>query len=83
MWQLPLRDVARRKQISIELVFARKYLKVVADKRKIQQVLYNLLDNAIKFSDQDSIITIETTERGDKGLAFGQGLLELEFREMH
>ena len=42
------------------------HLKVVADKRKIQQVLYNLLDNAIKFSDQDSIITIETTERGDK-----------------
>ena len=41
-------------------------MKVVADKRKIQQVLYNLLDNAIKFSDQDSIITIETTERGDK-----------------
>lgn len=29
-------------------------------------MLYNLLDNAIKFSDQDSIITIETTERGDK-----------------
>ena len=55
-----------QKKISIELVFARKYLKVVADKRKIQQVLYNLLDNAIKFSDQDSIITIETTERGDK-----------------
>ena len=27
---------------------------------KIQQVLYNLLDNAIKFSDPDSIITIET-----------------------
>lgn len=55
-----------QKKISIELVFARKHLKVVADKRKIQQVLYNLLDNAIKFSDQDSIITIETTERGDK-----------------
>lgn len=66
MWQLPLRDVALQKNVSIEMVFARKHLKVVADKRKIQQVLYNLLDNAIKFSDQDSIITIETTERGDK-----------------
>ncbi len=55
-----------QKKISIELIFATKHLVVSADRRKIQQVLYNLLDNAIKFSDADSIITIETTERGDK-----------------
>lgn len=55
-----------QKKISIELIFATKHLNVVADKRKIQQILYNLLDNAIKFSDADSTITIETTERGDK-----------------
>lgn len=54
------------KKISIELVLASKSLNVYADARKIQQVLYNLLDNAIKFSDADSTITIETTERGDK-----------------
>lgn len=56
----------KQKKISIELLFATKNLKVMADRRKIQQVLHNLLDNAIKFSDADSIITIETTERGDK-----------------
>lgn len=55
-----------QKKISIELLFATKYLNVTADKRKIQQVLYNLLDNAIKFSETDSTVTIETTERGDK-----------------
>lgn len=55
-----------QKKISIELLFATKHLYIFADKRKIQQVLYNLIDNAIKFSDQDSSITIETTERGDK-----------------
>lgn len=55
-----------QKKISIELIFATKYLHVNADKRKIQQVLYNLLDNAIKFSDPDSTVTIETTERGEK-----------------
>lgn len=55
-----------QKKISIELIFATKRLVVNADKRKIQQVLYNLLDNAIKFSDTDSSITIETTERGEK-----------------
>ena len=55
-----------QKKITIELLFATKHLQVLADKRKIQQVLYNLLDNAIKFSDIDTTITIETTARGDK-----------------
>lgn len=55
-----------QKKISIELLFASKQMEVFADRRKIQQVLYNLLDNAIKFSDLESTVTIETTERGDK-----------------
>lgn len=54
------------KRISIELVLASRTLNVRADKRKIQQVFYNLLDNAIKFSHTDSAITIETTERNEK-----------------
>ena len=54
------------KKISIELLFCSRNLLVDADKRKIQQVLYNLLDNAIKFSNPESDIVIETTERGDK-----------------
>ena len=54
------------KKISIELLIASKVLPVYADKRKIQQVLYNLLDNAIKFSNPDSIVSIETTERSGK-----------------
>ena len=58
--------VCTQKKISIELIFATKRLHVMADQRKIEQVLYNLLDNAIKFSDTNSIITIETTERGEK-----------------
>ena len=39
---------------------------VYADRRKIQQVLYNLLDNAIKFSDNESSITVEVSLRSDK-----------------
>lgn len=54
------------KRISIELLFASKTLPINADKRKIQQVLYNLLDNAIKFSPYNSQIVIETTERNEK-----------------
>lgn len=55
-----------KKKISIELILAKKHLNVFADKSKIERVLYNLIDNAIKFSDPDSIITVETTELGEK-----------------
>ena len=58
--------ICTQKRISIELRFACKVLKVNADLRKIQQVLYNLLDNAIKFSSNDSEIIIETYERSGK-----------------
>ena len=41
-------------------------MRVYADRRKIQQVLYNLLDNAVKFSENESTITVEVTEKNDK-----------------
>lgn len=55
-----------KKRISIELVLTGERMFVRADKGKIQQVLYNLLDNAIKFSHDSSVIKIETTEKKDK-----------------
>ena len=39
---------------------------VSADKDKISQVIYNLIDNAIKFSHSESEITINMTSRNDK-----------------
>ncbi len=56
----------RSKTIAIELILTGDELFVNADMTKIQQVLYNLLDNAIKFSHPDSIIKIETTEKRNK-----------------
>lgn len=58
--------VCKNKSIAIELVLTGDTMPVEADMGKIQQVLYNLLDNAIKFSPQDSIIKIETTEKNNK-----------------
>lgn len=54
------------KKISVELILTGHELFVSADISKIQQVLYNLIDNAIKFSHNNSIIYIETTEKGEK-----------------
>ncbi len=56
----------RQKTIGIELVLTGDVMYVTADVDKIQQVLYNLLDNAIKFSHHDSVIKIETTEKKNK-----------------
>lgn len=56
----------RKKTIAIELVLTGDVMYVTADMGKIQQVLYNLLDNAIKFSHHDSVIRIETSEKKHK-----------------
>lgn len=53
------------KHITIQLLLLPYAVLVYADMRKIQQVLYNLIDNAVKFSEPDSTITIEVTEKND------------------
>ena len=58
--------VCTEKRVAIELLLLQGSIFVYADVRKIQQVLYNLIDNAIKFSENDSSITIEVTTKGDK-----------------
>lgn len=60
--------ICRNKKIVIELEFASMETFVDADMSRIQQVLYNLTDNAIKFSNSDSRIEIETEEKGSKVL---------------
>lgn len=54
------------KQIKIELIFDTETLIVAADMGKIQQVLYNLIDNAIKFSSPSSSILVDVTEKYEK-----------------
>lgn len=56
----------RKRKISIKLVLLGEQLMVSADREKIEQVVYNLLDNAVKFSDKNSEIELETGERHGK-----------------
>ena len=51
------------RKISIDLLLTGEQLFVSADLGKIQQVLYNLIDNAVKFSRDSSVIHIESDFR--------------------
>ncbi len=59
-------NACRKKNIHFELIFEDESEMVYADHAKIQQVLYNLIDNAIKFSHQNGIIYITTGIRQRK-----------------
>ena len=56
----------REKHISLHLIFEGDEALVMADKGKIEQVFYNLIDNAIKFSPNDAEINITTRAKGNK-----------------
>lgn len=55
-----------KKKISVNLLLGNKSYLVTADLSKIQQVLYNLIDNAIKFSPANASIQISITDKNEK-----------------
>lgn len=54
------------KNIDMEVDFADSKNMVFADTEKIQRVIYNILDNAVKFTEQNGKIKIETNVRDGK-----------------
>ncbi|MBR2213484.1 MAG: HAMP domain-containing histidine kinase [Eubacterium sp.] len=67
-----------KKNLEIIMKFPSKHYLVNGDKGKYEQVLYNLLDNAIKFSNHNSKVIISLYNRGDKQYCsvkdFGPGI---------
>ncbi len=59
-------NICMTRDIRFQLIFEDESEMVFADYGKIQQVLYNLIDNAIKFSDNSSVIYISTGIRHSK-----------------
>lgn len=60
--------VCNKKGLSFDLLLTGSELFVKGDMGKIQQVIYNLIDNATKFSNNNSAIIIETNIRNEKVL---------------
>ena len=58
--------ICASKKLKLRLIFSEKEIWVKADKQKIQQVLHNLVDNAIKFSNEDSRVEVTVTAREGK-----------------
>ena len=54
------------RHIRFDLTFSDNIQMAYADMGKIQQVLYNLIDNAIKFSHDDSVIYIQASSKYEK-----------------
>lgn len=54
------------KGIYLHAIFHTDNTIVYADRTRIQQVIYNLVDNAIKFTPEGRHITVQVTEKSDK-----------------
>lgn len=69
------------KKINLRVTFQEKVFYVRADYEKIQRVIYNLVDNAVKFTDEGGKIFIETKKGDNKKIMVyvrdnGRGLSE-------
>lgn len=65
-----LERIALEKGVTIELNFPNDSLMVHADIGKIQQVLYNIIDNAIKFSRIGGNVKISAKQKGGRIFVF-------------
>ena len=60
-----LSPIADRKSIKIEIYMDSKLTSICADEDKFAQIMYNLVDNAIKFSYENSLVKIGARKKGD------------------
>lgn len=56
--------LASKKRIRIEIEFASEIKKVKADRTKFKQILYNLIDNATKFTPEEGLIKVDARISG-------------------
>ncbi|WP_340817822.1 PAS domain S-box protein [Methanolobus sp. WCC4] len=59
-----MRPLAAEKNLTVDIDLPDDLPGIIADRSKIKQILYNLIGNAIKFTDNDGRITIHTETKG-------------------
>ncbi len=57
---------AKQKQVTLTFRTARQCGEVVADKRALKQVLINLVGNAIKFTDEGGVVSVDIAVRNNE-----------------
>jgi PAS domain S-box-containing protein len=60
-----LYPISNKKNIKIEIDIENKLSNICADEEKFVQIMYNLVDNAIKFSYENGFIKIKARKKGD------------------
>ncbi len=63
---LGLESKAKARELKVEILIPEERVMVIGDPDSITQVIYNLLDNAIKFSNIGSSVVISLWKRNDK-----------------
>jgi signal transduction histidine kinase len=64
--QLPLNEVVKRTNSRVEFKIAEKDITITSDREKISQVIYNLVDNAVKYGPNGQTITIALSRTDNK-----------------
>jgi signal transduction histidine kinase len=77
---------AERKHINLEFIQAEKIPEVIMDDQKMDQVLNNLISNAIKYSPSNTTIQVKLENKNDRVLISvqdeGQGIPEAELDKL-
>jgi two-component system sensor histidine kinase SenX3 len=61
-----LRSSAERRGITLDIIEAPKRLAVIGDRRQLTSAIANLLDNAVKYSEDGSAVTVKADATGDQ-----------------
>ena len=62
-----MRPAAEQQGIEVRVAEARRNLTMMGDRRQLVSAIYNLLDNAVKYSDAGSAVDVRVSVSGDGG----------------
>lgn len=83
---LSFENLLEKKKLDVSFDCDQDSIKVKADKDAIQQVIFNLIDNAIKFTPEEGTLSLSVRLQGDKAVFgvrnSGEGIPEEELKHL-